>query len=100
MIKYNENAIYLIGGKQNDKWSNKTWIIDPKNGYQIREGPSLNNVRHSHGCAKMVINNRVLLVVTGGLGTSHTDFLNTVEILDPLSHKGWLLGKYIALVFS
>ena len=42
MIQYDEKSIYIIGGFQNNLKSNKTWIVDPTNGFQITEGPSLN----------------------------------------------------------
>ena len=41
MVKYDDNSIYIIGGKQNGVFSNKTWIMDPRNNFQLREGPSL-----------------------------------------------------------
>ena len=41
MVKYDDNSIYIIGGKQNGVFSNKTWIMDPRNDFQLREGPSL-----------------------------------------------------------
>ena len=51
MVRYDENSIYLIGGKQNNEWSKKSWIVNPVNGFEIQEGPPLNHVRHSHACA-------------------------------------------------
>ena len=56
-----ENSIYLIGGKQNNEWSKKTWIVNPVNGFEIQEGPSLNHVRHSHACAKLIINGKLMI---------------------------------------
>ena len=38
MIKYSETEIYIIGGRQNGKISNKTWIVDPRNDFHITEG--------------------------------------------------------------
>ena len=38
MIKFSETEIYIIGGWQNGKISNKTWIVDPENDFQITEG--------------------------------------------------------------
>ena len=63
MIQYDEKSIYIIGGFRNDSTSNKTWIVDPTNEFQITEGPSLNNGRKYYGCAKMTINRRTILVV-------------------------------------
>ena len=91
MIQYNEKSIFIIGGYQNGSFcSNKTWIVDPTNGFKIKEGPSLNNARNSHGCAKMTVNGRIILVVAGGLGA-----LDSVEILDPLGNNVWTQGLYL-----
>ena len=72
MIQYDEETIYIIGGVQNNSLSNKTWIVDPKNGFQVREGPSLNEERYKHCCVKMTLNGRTILVVAGGFGNVHT----------------------------
>ena len=102
MIKYDENSIFIIGGKQNDVISNKTWIINPKKEFQIKEGPNLNQLRFGHACGKMLApNGKILLVVAGGTGlvknseSHHLKFLNSVEILDPSLKQGWKLGQSI-----
>ena len=90
MIQYNEKSIYIIGGQQNGSgYSNKTWIVDPTNEFKITEGPSLNNGRRDHGCAKMTVNGRTILVVAGGYNSGHVD---SVEILDPLGNNVWTQG--------
>ena len=68
----------------------KTWIVDPTNEFKIKEGPSLNKGREFHGCAKMTVNGRTILVVAGGRGNNGT--LDSVEILDPSSDNIWTLG--------
>ena len=91
MIQYDEKSIYIIGGWQNESISRKTWIVDPTNGLKIKEGPSLNKARSSHGCAKMTINGRTVLVVAGGYTFG---YLDSVEILDPSNNvwtQGWCL---------
>ena len=90
MIQYDEKTIYIIGGVQNGSISNKTWIVDPTNEFQITEGPSLNKGRYSHGCAKMTLNGRTILVVAGGFGA-----MDSVEILDPLGNNVWTQGLYL-----
>ena len=90
MIQYDEKSIYIIGGFQNGSISNKTWIVDPTNEFQITEGPSLNKGRDSHGCAKMTLNGRTILVVAGGFGA-----MDSVEILDPLGNNVWTQGLYL-----
>ena len=98
MIQYDDESIYIIGGNQNSlHCSKKTWIVNPKNGFQIREGPSLNVERMNHACAKMTINGRTKLVVTGGYIKSSGEYLDSVEILDPLPDVfgvcyGWTQG--------
>ena len=93
MIQYDEKSIYIIGGFQNGSISNKTWIVDPTNEFQITEGPSLNKGRAYHGCAKMTLNGRTILVVAGGFGA-----LDSVEILDPLGNNVWTQGLYLTFI--
>ena len=91
MIQYDEKSIYIIGGTQNDQFnSKKTWIVDPTNGFKITKGPSLNKARKSHGCAKMTLNGRTILVVAGGWGA-----MDSVEILDPLGNNVLTQGLYL-----
>ena len=91
MIQYNEKSIFIIAGMQNESISNRTWIADPTKGFKIRKGPPLNVERRGHGCAKMDINGRTILVVAGGFNDRYK-CLDSVEILDPLTNQGWSLG--------
>ena len=92
MIQYDEKSIYIIGGIQNNSFNcNKTWILDPTNEFQIKEGPSLNKGRSCNGCAKMTVNGRTILVVAGGFGNDDGR-LDSVEILDPLKNNVWTPG--------
>ena len=93
MIQYDEKSIYIIGGWQNDsRFSNKTWIVDPTNDFRITEGPSLKKGREFHGCAKMTLNGRTLLVVAGGYTSG---YLDSVEILDPSENNVWTPGMFL-----
>ena len=91
MIQYDENSIYIIGGLQDDSFSNQTWIIDPSNNFNLREGPPLNEKRYYHSCGKMEINGKVILVVAGG-GGGFGGYLDSVELMDPASDQGWISG--------
>ena len=62
MIKYNDSAIFIIGGKFLNK-SSKTWIIDPTNNFTIRDGPSLSEAKEIMACGKMTIDGKTWLVV-------------------------------------
>ena len=94
MIQYDEKSIYIIGGSQNSQFSSKkTWIVDPTNEFKIKEGPSLNKGRCNHGCAKMTLNGRTILVVAGGFGA-----MDSVEILDPLGNNVWTQGLYLKFI--
>ena len=95
MIQYDEKSIYIIGGYQNGSLSKKTWIVNPKNGFEIKEGPSLNKGRNSHGCAKMTLNGRTILVVAGGYNSG---YLDSVEILDPQGNNNvWTQGMFLKI---
>ena len=91
MIQYDEKSIYIIGGNQNGSISKKTWIVDPTNEFRITEGPSLKKGRAGHGCAKMTINGRTVLVVAGGYTFG---YLDSVEILDPSENNVWTQGLW------
>ena len=98
MIQYNEKSIYIIGGYQNGSYSRKTWIVDPTNGFKLVEGPSLNERRAVHGCAKMTINGRTILVAAGGEGEKDFKTLDSVEILDPSENNIWTPGLFLKLI--
>ena len=55
----------------------------------MREGPNLNIARCGHSCNKMIINEKVFIIVAGGF------FEDSVELLDPMSDQGWIFGKYV-----
>ena len=96
LIQFDENSIFLIGGLQNDTYSNRTWIIHPNNDFAIIEGPRLNHRRFHHSCGKMknMDGTKSILVVAGG-GEEFGGHLDSVEILDPLSdHQVWTLGNF------
>ena len=95
MIQYDDKSVYIIGGWQNDLISKKTWIVDPTNEFRITEGPSLNKGRIDHGCAKMTLNGRTILVVAGGYNGGHLD---SVEILDPLGNNVWSQGMFLKII--
>ena len=92
MIKYDSNTIFIIGGFQNGIISRQTWIMDTSEGFQFREGPTLNINRYGHSCGKLISNNGDILIVAAG-GRDDSNYLDSVEILDPISNRGWKLGK-------
>ena len=97
MIYYDPNAIYLIGGIQNGVISNKTWIINPNQDFQIKEGPMLHVERWGHSCGKMIsTDGKVVIVVAGGI--SDIGMLQNVEILNPTSDKGWEYGMLYIVI--
>ena len=97
MVQVSPRAIYLIGGFQDGIITNKTWIIDPTNNFEVRKGPSLNEPRILHSCGKLMLNNKVYIVVAGGQNTDSDglslDGINSVEILDTsLPGQKWIKG--------
>ena len=99
MVQVSSKAIYLIGGFQDDIIANKTWIIDPTNNFKVKQGPSLNEDRILHSCGKLMLNNKVYIVVAGGQSTGSDgdglsfDGTNSVEILDTsLPGQKWIKG--------
>ena len=92
MVKYNDNSIYIIGGFQDGSRSKETWIVNPKNGFEIVNGPKLNQERSSFSCGKMEVNDKILIVIAGG-EDRYGFGLDSVEILDPQSNQGWKSGN-------
>ena len=86
MVQCGSASIYIIGGWQNGSESKATWIVNPVKDFHVRPGPSLNLARYHHSCGTMEIQGRTVIIVAGGW---HED---TVELLDPLSNKGWIYG--------
>ena len=90
LVEYNSSSIYIIGGFQDGYISNETWIINPKSAFQMRKGPPLNVERCRHSSGVMKINGKSIIVVAGGAGGNEAGF--TVELLDPTSNTGWIIG--------
>ena len=99
MILFDENTIFLIGGRQSEgsgterriETSNKTWILNPKNEFSICEGPPLKIGRRGHSCAIIKRDGKSYIVVAGGEDINNK-ILDSVEMLDPLSGQGWIDG--------
>ena len=73
--------------------SRNTWIINSSNSeLKMKRGPSLNIARESFSCSKMESNGKIFLVVAGGYGSTFSS-LDSVEILEPFSDKGWTTGN-------
>ena len=97
MVHYNENSIYIIGGKQDCQTSSNTWIANPGDNFKVTKDPGLNEARAYHCSAKMEVRGKNLIVVAGGDGEgtplfSKRNYLSSVEILLPSSEKGWQKG--------
>ena len=99
MVLVNPRTIYLLGGYQDGETSDKTWIIDPTNDFQIKDGPSFNIARREHSCAKMRIKEKIFLVVAGGKCCNNTT-LDSVELLDTTCpDQGWKIGMKLNYIF-
>lgn len=110
MIKVDQKTIYIIGGTNGQRvlapavangmmiftfsHSTTTWIIDPTNDFDMKQGPSMNVERPSDPTsAKMAINGTIFIVVAGG--TSYLcPYKKSVELLNTsLPDQGWMYGK-------
>ena len=99
MVKINHSAIYIIGGHLtvpiNDTvWkiqlSKQSWIINPTNNFQMREGPSLNELRSGFSCGNFKIGGISVIIVAGGFVNGK--WLDSVEILDASLSLKWQIG--------
>ena len=90
-VKYNSTSIYIIGGNRKNE---NTWIFDPSNNFFVRKGPSMQTGRRFHSCGIVRSKGMSYIVVAGGVfGQGVGTITNSVEILDPMSNKGWIKGK-------
>jgi len=98
MVQVDARTIFIVGGSLSTSKSSpvntstKTWMVDPET-FHIQPGPPLNIARSGHSCAKMILNGKVYLVAAGGYDEYRwMGALDSVELLDPTSNKGWILG--------
>ena len=91
MVQLDSKSIFIIGGYQNGVKSDKTWVVDPTNNYQVKEGPTMKTVKWVHSCAKMKIKEKTILVVVGN--TLDGDLEDLVELLDTsVPDPKWTIG--------
>jgi len=106
MVQYDSESIFIIGGKQDGQTtpSNRTMIVNPKDNFKAKPGPSLIQARAYHCSAIMEINGENHIVVAGGDISSSTNqrsvYLDSVELLNPLSGKGWQKGPKLPFKLS
>ena len=93
MVQISNDAIYIIGGKQDGEISNKVWIANPFNDFEITRGPSMKEARYFvSGAAYQDSNGVMKIVVAGGIGL--TGYTSTVEVLDPSTSNKWEYGEF------
>ena len=51
----------------------------------------MNTERSYHSCGKIISNGKTLIVVSGGQN-NFGEVLDSVELLDPSTNKGWITG--------
>lgn len=88
MVIIDSNIVMLIGGIQDKvEYSDKTWIIDVENDFNITEGPRLIKGRKFHMCGKLKdeSGNMIIVAISGSLEDS-------VEFLDTSQLKQWVAG--------
>ena len=93
MVQVADNAIYLIGGKQSGEMSSQVWVVDPTDGFKVKQGPSLREKRYFHSCAVMEDGKTgsKKIVVAGGFGPAES---GAVEILDTKTQNNeWARGN-------
>ena len=90
MIKSPSGKVYIIGGTIYKSYktqviTNKTWIIDPKDGYKITAGPKMKLPRSHHSVGIMESGSRYPHIVV--IGGTPFDGENSAEYLDPQTNK-------------
>ena len=109
-VKLTEEQIFLIGGRDGTfdnggEWPNEerkeVWIFNPKDGFSVKQGISLNTKRSFHSCSTMRHDGKTVIVVAGGFNSDGTDdyHLDSVEIYDP-DYNAWYPGKRHQKIFT
>jgi hypothetical protein len=92
MVIVNSTTLMIIGGKQNDKLSGKTFYFN-FGGQSWNDGPELKYKREGHSCGRIRRDKDSqeisVIVVAGGDGFS--DYFSSVEILNESSNT-WTTG--------
>ena len=87
------STVILIGGKQNDTWtSDKTWIVDIDDDFQVTEGPLLNKGREDHWCGAVKDESGDIVIAVVG-GQSEDSAEDSVEFLNTDMMDKWTYGK-------
>ena len=88
MVKYDAKHILMIGGNYRVKGgkfvtaTNKTWIIDTEQNFNITEGPQLNQGRMLHYCGKLKdMFGNVLVVVVSGKNSKSIRCVGTLNMI-------------------
>ena len=101
VIKVDEKCIFILGGYQNVKPSNETWIVDPTNNFDIKKGPSMKAKRVYCSGSTMNLGGKQYILVAGGHGkvSGETPFwrdcYDTTELLDiSMPGQEWIEGMH------
>ena len=107
MVKLSEDEVYLIGGNQHPKSNdsnccstNQVWIINPQNGFSVKEGPPMKEPRRNFACGifQDPFGNKKI-VVAGGDESTDDIGKDSVEILNPVrSTNKWYYGKCLKIL--
>ena len=99
MVKFREDAIYIIGGFQQMAISNQVWIVDPTKSIndpsikmEMKKGPPLKQARYNMACGIYNDLGTMKLIVAGGQYQSG-ESSDSVEVFDPLPSQKWKYGK-------
>ena len=91
MVTVNSTTVMVIGGRQNNQYSGKTFYFTFGD-ESWTEGPELKNKRGYHSCGKIRRNKEsqeINIIVAGG--SNGSTILSSVEILDEGSNE-WQTG--------
>ena len=94
LTKLNESMIIITGGYP---YVNEIYLVDMFKNFSIIKGPPLLIGRHDHSCGTFKLNDKTMVIVSGGTdGNSKPIPINSTELWDPTSQDGWAKGKVIA----
>ena len=95
LTKLNESMVIITGGYP---YVNEIYLVDIFKNFSIIKGPPLLIGRHDHSCGTFKLNDKTMVIVSGGTGNSRP--INSTELWDPTSQDGWAKGKVVVILMK
>ena len=93
MVQIDVQNFLIVGGKQDNKNSRSTWIIEYiGNQFKVTEGALMNQDRRLHSCGRMIDKDGKTVFIAVGGKDQYGKSLDTVELLYSPQSGVWRYG--------